>query len=99
MSETWIMAVDSGQHDKISLIEVVTQGGDVFNTFLVSFDPDGNDGHGTVRLTDNIDHAKRFDSFAAVLEEWKRQSTARPIRDDGKPNRPLTAWSIQPRRL
>jgi hypothetical protein len=36
----------------------------------------------------------RFADLAAAVACWKRQSTVRPLRPDGKPNRPLTAFTI-----
>lgn len=39
--------------------------------------------------------AQRFPDPLAAFMEWKRQSTVMPIRPwDGKPNRPLTAYTI-----
>ena len=39
--------------------------------------------------------AKQFDSFTEAMEFWRRQSTVHPFRlSDGKPNRPLCAYSV-----
>jgi hypothetical protein len=35
-----------------------------------------------------------FEDHAAAMEVWTRQSRVRPLRPDGKPNRPLTAYTI-----
>lgn len=45
--------------------------------------------------TDNMAEAKRYPDAVAAWGEWKRQSTILPLRPwDGKPNRPLTAYTI-----
>jgi hypothetical protein len=36
----------------------------------------------------------RFDDFLAAMECWKMPSRVRPLRPDGKPNRPLTVYTI-----
>lgn len=64
--------------------------------FLQSYDPDANDGRGAITLTGKLERAKVFDGIAAVFAEWARVSTKRPLRPDGKPNRPLSAFSIHP---
>ena len=35
-------------------------------------------------------------TFQDVMDCWKTRSLVAPLRDDGKPNRPLTAYSIEP---
>ena len=54
---------------------------------------DACDGMGDFIFTDDKDKAMRFPSLEAAMEFWKTQSTIRPLRDDGQPNRPLTAFS------
>jgi hypothetical protein len=85
--------------DTVELMRVVLEGRDPSGLFLRSFDPDAYRGRGSIVTTRLIEEAQRFDSFLAVMEEWKRQSTRRPLRPDGEPNRPLTAWSIEPRKI
>lgn len=53
-------------------------------------------GRGRARLTENRSEAIRYPSKAAVFEAWRASPESRPVRDDGKPNRPLTAYSITP---
>lgn len=67
--------------------------------WLESYDPDGDDGAGLIMGTNDAQDAKRFPDVGAALEEWKRPSTTRPLRLDGKPNRPLSAFTVQPRVL
>jgi hypothetical protein len=59
-----------------------------------SFDPDAHDGRGDLRVTDDRQKALSFGSPGEALRFWKKQSTVRPLRSDGEPNRPLTAWTM-----
>lgn len=43
--------------------------------------------------------AKVFPSALAALDEWNRTSATQPVRPDGQPNKPLTAFSCAPRPL
>jgi hypothetical protein len=62
--------------------------------YLKSYDPDGNKGFGDIRWTHDVAEAKRFNGTQAATDEWMRRSTVNPIRDDGRPNRPLTMYSV-----
>jgi hypothetical protein len=66
--------------------------------YLKAFDVDAHDGLGSFESTADIEEALHFSDLGDVLEAWKRQSTVRPLRPDGKPNRPLTALTISPER-
>jgi hypothetical protein len=62
--------------------------------WLRSFDHDalGGIGHGV--FTTKATHAKRFATSAEAMIFWNKVSTVRPLRADGRPNKPLTALSI-----
>jgi hypothetical protein len=62
--------------------------------YLAWFDVDADDGRGREVVTGNIEEAMRFESQHAAMLAWATQSNVRPLRSDGKPNRPLTAYSI-----
>jgi hypothetical protein len=64
--------------------------------YVQSFNPDLNEGYGDLVLTERIEDAMRFDSPADAFAFWKKQA-APPYhhRPDGKPNRPLTAFSVE----
>lgn len=72
------------------------------NRYLKASDPDYRaDGlaqypTGLVELTHVMEDARRFDTIGALFECWKEQSIKVPLRPDGKPNRPLTAYTITP---
>lgn len=58
-------------------------------------DVDVNDGRGQIWAC-GIDGAMRFADAGEALLYWKRQSSVLPLRPwDGKPNRPMTAWTIE----
>lgn len=66
---------------------------DVF-LWLAEADIDANDGHGCVVFTADRTRAKAFPSPTDAAAYWRTQSTVRPLRDDGRPNRPLTTFSM-----
>lgn len=62
--------------------------------FLESFNADAHQGRGAATWTSDIERALQFDSPSDGFAIWKRQSTVKPTRPDGHPNRPLTAFSV-----
>ncbi len=64
---------------------------------LENFGPDGY--QGVFAFTDNPREAMTFLDVRAVMAAWKMPSVTRPTRIDGKPNRPLTLFTISPQRL
>lgn len=67
---------------------------DFFNgCYLASCDHEGLGGLGEYSFTDNPDEAMTFSDMGQALEFYRRQSVTRPLRDDGEPNRPLTAFT------
>jgi len=69
------------------------------NRWLVSFDPDAFQGRGHIDLTDDASKAQRFADASSALATWKQPSTVVPFRIDGKPNRPLSAYTVEVRPL
>lgn len=69
------------------------------SSYLTFFDPDGMFGVGLMGHSPDPAHALRFKGFKEVLELWQMQGTVTPTRPDGKPNRPLTALLVSPKRL
>jgi len=63
--------------------------------FLVEFDPEALDGMGTCSWTAYPEQAMKFDSAIDGFKLWGTQSRSRPLRDDDKPNRPLSAHTIE----
>ena len=62
--------------------------------WLQSFDVDAHDGRGAATWVDDRADAMRFDTAAEAFTAWRTQSRVRPLRADGEPNRPLTAFTI-----
>jgi hypothetical protein len=62
--------------------------------FVESFDPDANSGRGELKVTALRHKALTFPDPAVAMMFWKTQSRVQPVRLDGKPNRPLTAWTV-----
>ena len=62
--------------------------------YLEWADIEAFDGRGDARVTRDLAKAMRFDDLTTAFEYWRATSKTRPIRDDGRPNRPLTAFSI-----
>jgi hypothetical protein len=67
--------------------------------YLEGYDADANDGGGDAAWTADPDKAMRFANATDVLMFWRQQSKVKPRREDGRPNRPLTAWTVEPRNL
>jgi hypothetical protein len=80
----------------VALLGAVASGGIQNGAYLEWSDPDADYGMGDERWTNDLANAKRFKTFVEAMECWKAQSTVRPLRSDGKPNRPLTAYSVSP---
>jgi hypothetical protein len=73
--------------------------------YLKSFDPDAHAPGmpayptGDAEWTSVPGEAMIFPTHVEALMFWKTQSTIVPLRPDGKPNRPLTAFSVSVERL
>jgi hypothetical protein len=67
---------------------------EIEDQYLVSFDFDAMRGTGYGIFTDKPEHAMRFKTLRDAMEFWRTQSTIKPLRPDGMPNRPLTASTI-----
>lgn len=66
--------------------------------YVMEFDPlyrgNSDRGRGLLLTTDDITQAKRFKNGIEAFEFWRQQSPTVPLRTDGKPNRPLTAFTV-----
>src|SRR5262245_20975860 len=63
--------------------------------YVKFLDPDIGHGKGFLDLTDDISEARVFATAGAAFAYWKLQSRRYPFRPDGKPNRPLTAFTCE----
>ena len=87
----------------VQLVGLINGGTTAFDgQYLVEYDP-GRDGiePSTGRtmmchLVTTSDRAQafQFDDAAAAFETWQLVDPRKPVRVDGKPNRPLTAFTV-----
>lgn len=65
--------------------------------YLRSFDPEAHDGRGHVVTTDDVEKAQHFATWRDAHECWRAVPACKPTRVgfDDKPNRPLTAFTIE----
>lgn len=63
--------------------------------YIKGADVDAFDGRGTADLTADINEARVFDDVIEAHAFWTQVSTVKPVREDGRPNRPLTAFSVE----
>lgn len=63
--------------------------------FVAEMDVDAFNGQGRLVAAADPANARRFATVRKALEYYKRPSTVRPWRPDGKPNRPLTAYTVE----
>lgn len=63
--------------------------------YLRAFDPDAFDGRGLISTTNDPAKAMRFPNLEHAVACWKLQSTVRPLRTDGQPNRPMTSYTVE----
>jgi hypothetical protein len=63
--------------------------------WLESFNHDTADGLGYGTFTVHARQAMRFATPGDALTFWRRGSRTKPLRPDGRPNRPLTALTVQ----
>lgn len=62
---------------------------------LRAFDPEAFGGRGHADWTDNPAEALKFETSGEAWMLWRRRPFSRPVRPDGRPNRPLTAFTIE----
>ena len=67
--------------------------------WLLSYDPEYGGGVGLAGWTPDPSKAMHFEGAIAAMECWRTQSATVPFREDGKPNRPLTAYTVSIEKL
>lgn len=84
----------ASEHSPAELLAAILNGEPVEGKFLAWFDVEAYGGRGADRWTDDVRKAIRFKSFEAAMACWQQTSKTVPLRTDGRPNRPLTAYSV-----
>jgi hypothetical protein len=62
--------------------------------YLASYDPEANDGNGIASWTPDPAEAMTFPTTEEAAGCYRAVPASRPLRPDGKPNRPLTMFSV-----
>jgi hypothetical protein len=70
-------------------------GGWPVGAYLASYDPEANDGWGDAAWTAAPAKALVFSNAEAAFRCYRAVPVNRPVRPDGKPNRPLTMFGIE----
>jgi hypothetical protein len=63
--------------------------------FVERADFEAHNGQGRMAFTDDIRKALKFPTAGDAIQFWQTTSKGYPRRPDGKPNRPLTALTVQ----
>lgn len=66
----------------------------VEGTYISGYQPDAYSGRGSATYTRYAERALQFRSPSEAIAFWRQQSAVRPFREDGEPNRPLTAITV-----
>jgi len=74
---------------------VVGQVGVPVGQYLKHYDPEAHEGRGFATWTDEEDQALEFADATEAFEFYNQVPPNRPVREDGQPNRPLTAFSVE----
>jgi hypothetical protein len=77
----------------VSLADGTTDGVPV-GCYLAACDPDGNDGHGLASWTPDPDRALTFATGIEATACYRAVPHTRPVRADGRPNQPLTMFTL-----
>ena len=64
------------------------------DSYLSSYSPEGANGHGVAHWTPDPAEAMTFATAEAATECYRAVPYNRPLCPDGKPNRPLTMFSV-----
>lgn len=80
-------------------VVIIVHGGAAITFYLEKCDFEAEDGRGKADWTTNPNKAKRFADKAEAFEYWQTQSKTHPTRPDGRPNRPLTAYTVEIRAI
>jgi hypothetical protein len=63
--------------------------------YVRDYQPEKHGGHGEATFTRDLERAKVFPDVASAWRFIGQQPRSRPTRPDGKPNRPLMAFTLQ----
>ena len=85
-------AAEAAGPDGQKIVMILRDGPPQFRgQFLREFDHEADDGRGEIEVTQDLALAMRFPDLAAAIEFRNRVPRCKPTREDGQPNRPLSA--------
>lgn len=67
----------------------------IANLYVASLDADAHGGRGEALMVADPRDALVFHGNHAAFEFWRTRSAEVPLRPDGQPNRPLTAYTVE----
>jgi hypothetical protein len=70
-------------------------GPNVIGHLLRAYDPEAYEGRGAADWTRIPEDAMMFEAMSDAFILWRTIPQSRPVREDGAPNRPLTAFSVE----
>jgi hypothetical protein len=78
-------------------MRIVALGDKLFNdgVYLKSFDFEAHNGQGEAEFTKDKAAAKTFASIQEAFSYWVTVPECKPFREDGRPNKPLTATTVE----
>lgn len=63
--------------------------------YIRAYDPDAHNGYGHIIGTLNVNEALTFATAGEAFALYRSISRTKPFRPDGKPNRPLTSYTVE----
>ena len=63
--------------------------------FVKHYSPSGHGGYGILSVTKDMNDARKFADALEAMEVWAAVSTTHPKHANGKPNRPLTMYTVE----
>jgi hypothetical protein len=84
---------DTKQHC-LRIVLVSLADGRTDGSYLARYDPEAAEGNGAAEWTPDAARAMTFATAEAAVSCYRAVPLNRPLRPDGKPNRPLTMFTV-----
>ena len=63
--------------------------------YILDYNVDASWGRGSVTFAPRAEQACRFKTLSDAQRAYTSKSRVKPVRPDGKPNRPMTVWKVE----
>lgn len=73
---------------------VLVPNGAICGEYVKTYDPEAYGGLGCATFTDNVKEAMKFDTASDAKTFVSQVPANRPLRADGRPNRPLRCFTL-----